>query len=97
MHKHRIDLLEDLAQLSNKVFYMNIVREVLYELGMAYTNILDIKLEAFEQGQKMPNCVVNPFAFNKIERSDHKKPKKIHRIHFDIFSSKNSRTQTRFE
>lgn len=66
MHKRRVDLLEDLLQMLNKVFYMNIVREVLYELGMAYTNILDIKLEAFEQGQKMPNCVVNPFALKKI-------------------------------
>lgn len=66
MHKRRIDLLEDLLKLLNKVFYMNIVREVLYELGMAYTNILDIKLEAFELGQKMPNCVVNPFALKKI-------------------------------
>lgn len=66
MHKRRIDLLEDLLNLLNKVFYMNIVRELLYELGMAYTNVLDIKLEAFEQGQKMPNCVVNPFALKKI-------------------------------
>lgn len=66
MHKRRIDLLEELLDLLNKVFYMNIVRELLYELGMAYTNILDIKLEAFEEGQKMANCVVNPFALKKI-------------------------------
>lgn len=66
MHKRRVDLLEDLLKMLNKVFYMNVVREVLYELAMAYTNILDIKLDAFELGQKMPDCVVNPFALKKI-------------------------------
>lgn len=64
MHKRRIDLLEDLNELLNKVFYMNIVREILYELGTAYSNILDIKLEAFEQSQA--NNVVNPHAMKKI-------------------------------
>lgn len=66
MHKRRVDLLEDLLELLNKIFYMNIVREVLYEVGTAYSNILDIKLEAFEQSQKLPNTVVNPNALKKI-------------------------------
>ncbi|XP_031634880.1 KIF-binding protein isoform X2 [Contarinia nasturtii] len=66
MHKRRIDLLEDLLKQLNKLFYMNIVRELLYELGTAYSNILDIKLEAFEQGQKTPDTVVNPNALKKI-------------------------------
>lgn len=48
MHKRRIDLLEGLLELLNKIFYMNIVREVLYELGTAYSNILDIKLDTLE-------------------------------------------------
>lgn len=66
MHKRRVDLLEDLYKLLNKVFYMNIVREILYELGSAYSNILDIKLETFEQSQQLPNTVVNPTALKKI-------------------------------
>lgn len=66
MHKRRVDLLEDLLNLLNKIFYMNIVRELLYEIGTAYSNILDIKLEAFEQTQKLPNTVVNPNALKKI-------------------------------
>lgn len=66
MHKRRADLLEDLLNLLNKLFYMNIVRELLYELGSAYTNILDIKLESFEQSQKTPNAAINPTALKKI-------------------------------
>lgn len=66
MHKRRIVLLEELLGLLNKVFYMNIVRELLYELGSAYSNILDIKLETFEQAQQLPNAVVNPNAMKKI-------------------------------
>lgn len=66
MHKRRIDLLEDLLNLLNKLFYMNIVRELLYELGSAFSNILDIKLESFEQSQKSPNSAVNPSALKKI-------------------------------
>lgn len=66
MHKRRIDLLETLLEELNKVFYMNIVRELLYELGTAYCNILDIKLETFEESQKEPNAMVNPNALKKI-------------------------------
>lgn len=66
MHKRRIDLLEGLLEQLNKVFYMNIVRELLYELGSAYSNILDIKLDLFEQSQKEPNTVINPNALKKI-------------------------------
>lgn len=67
MHKRRIDLLDDLLNMLNKVFYMNIVREVLYELGTAYSNILDTKLDAFEQNQKdKSNAAVNPQTLKKI-------------------------------
>lgn len=65
MHKRRIDLLEGLLEQLNKVFYMNIVRELLYELGTAYSNILDIKLEMFEQSQSA-NAAINPNALKKI-------------------------------
>lgn len=66
MHKRRIDLLEDLLKMLNKVFYMNIVREILYELGTAYSNILDIKLEAFEESQTSADGNVNPQTLKKI-------------------------------
>lgn len=66
MHKRRADLLEDLLKILNKEYYLNIVREVQYELGMAYSNILDIKLEAFERTQKEPNPVINPQSLKKI-------------------------------
>lgn len=66
MHKRRADLLEDLLKQLNRVFYMNVVREILYELGTAYSNILDIKLEAFEQSQKAVDSAPNPNALKKI-------------------------------
>lgn len=61
MHKRRVDLLEALLALLNKLFYMNIVRELLYELGSAYSNILDIKLDLLNQ-----SSVPNPNALKKI-------------------------------
>lgn len=61
MHKRRIDLLETLLALLNKLFYMNIVREILYELGTAYSNILDIKLDLLNQTNEP-----NPNALKKI-------------------------------
>lgn len=66
MHKRRVDLLEDLLQQLNKLFYMNVVREILYELGTAYSNILDIKLEAIELSQRAADSAVNPNALKKI-------------------------------
>lgn len=66
MHKRRADLLENLLELLNRIFYKNIVQEVLYELGSAYSNILDIKLEIFELNQKQSDGIVNPQALKKI-------------------------------
>lgn len=65
MHKRRVDLFEELLDLLNRIFYMNIVQEVLYELASAYSNILDIKLEIFEQSQKSHEPP-NPSALKKI-------------------------------
>lgn len=62
MHKRRVDLLEGLLALLNKLFYMNIVRELLYELGTAYSNILDIKLDLLNESTVPPN----PNALKKI-------------------------------
>lgn len=62
MHKRRVDLLEALLAMLNKLFYMNIVRELLYELGTAYSNILDIKLDLLNQSTDPPN----PNALKKI-------------------------------
>lgn len=60
MHKRRIDLLEDLRKLLNKTYYLHIVREILYELGIAYSNLLDIKLDT------MNRDVPNPHGLKKI-------------------------------
>ena len=64
MHKRRADLLEDLIALLNQTYYLAICREVWYELGMTYSNILDIKLDALEQTMK--HTAPTPHALKKV-------------------------------
>lgn len=66
MHKRRVDLLEQLLDMLNKVFYLNLVREILYELGSACSDILDIKLDGLGQTQSEPDAPVNPQSLKKI-------------------------------
>lgn len=64
MHKRRADLLEDVLNTLNETYYMAICRELWYELGLAYSTILDIKLDTFERIkiQETPS----PHILNKI-------------------------------
>lgn len=64
LHKRRADLLEDLVNLLNPTYYMAICRELWYELGLAYTSILDIKLDIFERIKIQENP--GPHVLNKI-------------------------------
>lgn len=64
MHKRRADLLEEVLATLNETYYMAICRELWYELGLAYSQILDIKLDTFERIkiQETPG----PHILNKI-------------------------------
>lgn len=64
MYKRRADLLEALLKLLNKTYYLVIVREVHYELGITYSNMLDIKLDALEE--IMRKQVPPPHALKKV-------------------------------
>lgn len=61
MHKRRIDMLEDLLKEINPVYYLQYCRQLWYELGEVYSDILNIKLEKLNQ-MKEPT----PQALKKI-------------------------------
>lgn len=63
LHKRRSDLLEELLILLNETYYMAICRELWYELGLAYSTMLDIKLDAFD---RIHQGRANPHVLNKI-------------------------------
>lgn len=64
MHKRRADLLEGLQQLLNPTYYLSVQREVLYELGLTYSTMLDIKLDALDA--QMKTAPPNPHALKKV-------------------------------
>lgn len=64
LHKKRADLLEELITQFNQTYYLNVFREVWYELGLTYSTMLDIKLD---QLQALPaDERPTPHALNKI-------------------------------
>ena len=63
LHKRRADLLVDLVNNLNPKFYLNICREVFYELGLIYSVMLDIKMDQLgNNSSNMPS----PHALSKI-------------------------------
>lgn len=68
MHKRRADLLEDLLGLLNETYYLATCRELWYELGLAYSNMLDIKQDLVKATSGPPN----PNSLNKINQLCHK-------------------------
>lgn len=65
LYKRSADLLEDLLLQLNETYYMAICRELWYELGMAYSSILEIKLVACERTSKSGQTP-SPHVLNKI-------------------------------
>lgn len=76
MHKRRADLLESLLQLLNPTYYLSICREVFYELGLTYSNMLDIKLDALNASMK--TAPPNPHALKKVNELSKKSIGKFH-------------------
>ena len=69
IHKRRADLLEDLIKSLNPQYYLNICREVWYELGLTYSVMLDIKMDLM--GSTM-HVHPSPHALSKINSLCHK-------------------------
>lgn len=60
LHKRRADQLEGILAQLNPSYYMNIVRELLFELALTYSDMLDIKCDI------MKFTDVQPTALSKI-------------------------------
>ncbi|XP_041988397.1 KIF-binding protein [Aricia agestis] len=54
MHKRRIDMLEDLIKEVNPQYYLEYFRQLWYELGEIYSDILSIKLEKLNKSKEKP-------------------------------------------
>ncbi|XP_063360009.1 KIF-binding protein-like [Cydia amplana] len=75
MHKRRIDMLEELIKEINPTYYLQYCRQLWYELGEVYTDILDIKLEKLNNSNERPTPhalkKINALCEKSIEMYDH--------------------------
>lgn len=62
MHKRRVDMLEDLIKEINPVYYLQYCRQLWFELGEIYSDILNIKLEKLNRTNERPT----PHALKKV-------------------------------
>lgn len=62
MHKRRIDLLENAVKELNPTYYLQVCRQIWYELGETYITILDIKMDKLRESSERPT----PHALHKI-------------------------------
>lgn len=71
LHKRRADQLESVLGELNTTYYMNICRELMFELGLTYSDMLDIKCDQLKFKE------VQPTALSKINVLCHKAIKKF--------------------
>lgn len=75
MHKRRIDMLETLIKEINPTYYMQYCRQIWYELGLAYLDILNIKLDKLNMSGDKPTPhalkKINMLCAKSIENYDH--------------------------
>lgn len=75
MHKRRIDMLEDLIKEINPTYYLQYCRQLWYELGEVYSDILNIKLEKLNKSKEKPTPhalkKINALCEKSIENYDH--------------------------
>jgi len=62
MHKRRIDHLECVLKELNPQYYLSVCRQLWYELGETYSNILDIKLQRLQNTDERPT----PHSLHKV-------------------------------
>lgn len=92
MHKRRVDLLEEVIKDLNPLYYLQLCRQIWYELAETYSDILDIKLDKFQKSEERPTpqalkkinhlCEQSIKHFNSFltslqEPASHKMPKKF--------------------
>uniref|UniRef100_A0A182Q2X4 KIF-binding protein n=1 Tax=Anopheles farauti TaxID=69004 RepID=A0A182Q2X4_9DIPT len=64
LYKRGADQLEEIVEILNATYYQTICREAWYELGLTYSNMLDVKLSQLDEMQS--NERPTPHALNKI-------------------------------
>lgn len=62
MHKRRIDMLKDLIKEINPTYYLQYCRQLWFELGEVYSDILNIKLDKVNKNKEKPT----PHALKKV-------------------------------
>ena len=71
LHKRRADQLEGVLNQLNQTYYMNICRELMFELGLTFSDMLDIKCDQMKFNEVQPN------ALSKVNVLCHKAIKKF--------------------
>lgn len=75
MQKRRIDMLEDLIKEINPLYYLQYCRQLWFELGEVYSDILNIKLEKLNLTKEKPTPhalkKINMLCEKSIENYDH--------------------------
>ncbi|XP_072939184.1 KIF-binding protein-like [Epargyreus clarus] len=75
MHKRRVDMLEDLIKEINPTYYLQYCRQLWYELGEVYSDILNIKLDKLNKmtAKTIPHMLkkINLLCEKSIENYDH--------------------------
>lgn len=75
MHKRRIDMFETLIQAINPTYYMQYCRQLWFELGQAYLDTLNIKLDRLNNSGEKPTPhalkKINMLCEKSIEHYDH--------------------------
>lgn len=75
MHKRRIDMLEDITKEVNPTYYLQYCRQLWFELGEVYSDILNIKLDKLNKSKEKPTPhalkKINMLCEKSIENYDH--------------------------
>ncbi|KAI5642723.1 KIF1-binding protein [Phthorimaea operculella] len=75
MHKRRVDMLEDLIKEINPTYYLQYCRQLWFELGEVYSDILNIKLDKLNKSKERPTPhalkKINALCEKSIENYDH--------------------------
>lgn len=99
MHKRQINLLDDVLKEINPTYYLEYCRQLWFEIGLRYSEILDIKLNKLQKSNDRPTphalqkintlCEESINHFQKfLDSFENKKPGSEQKLELDIVRSK---------
>ncbi|CAH3875856.1 unnamed protein product [Pieris brassicae] len=92
MQKRRIDIIEDLLKEINPTYYLHYCQQLWHELGVIYSEILDIKLDSVKKNEGKPT----PHLLKKINMLCEKSIENYERF-IESFKDKNGILPLRME